>query len=316
MAAAAQNAPKNQQTNNVPHQIILTRITNDERPLRRVIKKFHNYTSVSHTPIVPWVSPDGSPPPSVEEAREAFLLELSSFELLLKKSDMICKAEVRQVEEYQKERQRLDDEHGALRGQIDQLKNALEQAQLARRRKIEYDLVAEKVNTIPSREELERCIQELENDMVAIRTEQDHQTRMMHGQKSALDTIISELTSLHVVGKDSRDAAATSASATPAPEGNEVEMVDPPTDAGATTAPASEVADEREEGEEDKAPSESDRRSAPAEDGVAADDIEMGEVEEDSPKNLKGKKKLREDLEEGEASDSSSALSDPPDDDD
>jgi THO complex subunit 7 len=43
------------------------------------------------------------------------------------------------------------------------------------------------------------------------------------------------------------------------------------------------------------------------------DDIEMGEVAED-PK-VKGKKKARdEELEEGEASDSSSALSDPPDD--
>jgi THO complex subunit 7 len=43
------------------------------------------------------------------------------------------------------------------------------------------------------------------------------------------------------------------------------------------------------------------------------DDIEMGELAED-PK-VKGKKKVRdEELEEGEASDSSSALSDPPDD--
>lgn len=49
-----------------------------------------------------------------------------------------------------------DDDHGTLRGQIEQLKTALEHAQLQRRRKIEYDLVAEKVNTLPSREELEQ----------------------------------------------------------------------------------------------------------------------------------------------------------------
>ena len=42
------------------------------------------------------------------------------------------------------------------------------------------------------------------------------------------------------------------------------------------------------------------------------DDIEMGEVAED-PKQIKMKRKIREELEEGEASDSSSALSDPPD---
>jgi THO complex subunit 7 len=49
-----------------------------------------------------------------------------------------------------------DDEHGTLRGQIEQLKTALEHAQLQRRRKIEYDLIAEKINTLPSREELEQ----------------------------------------------------------------------------------------------------------------------------------------------------------------
>jgi len=44
------------------------------------------------------------------------------------------------------------------------------------------------------------------------------------------------------------------------------------------------------------------------------DDIEMGELAEER-EPLRGKKKLRrEDLEEGEASDESSELSDPPDD--
>jgi THO complex subunit 7 len=136
-----------------------------------VIKKFHNYTSLSHTPIVPAAAPGTS----VEDAREAFLVELATFQLSLKKSAMICEAEARQVEEYQRERQRIgewgsspqidhytsyhliiEDEHGKLRGQIEQLKIALEHAHILRRRKIEYDLVAEKVNTLPSREELEQ----------------------------------------------------------------------------------------------------------------------------------------------------------------
>ena len=50
----------------------------------------------------------------------------------------------------------LEDEHGKLRGQIEQLKTSLEHAQMERRRKIEYDTVTEKVNTLPSREELEK----------------------------------------------------------------------------------------------------------------------------------------------------------------
>ena len=49
-----------------------------------------------------------------------------------------------------------EDDHGKLRGQIEQLKTALEHAQMIRRQKIEYDAVTEKVNTLPSREELEQ----------------------------------------------------------------------------------------------------------------------------------------------------------------
>ncbi len=88
-------------------QVILARITLDERPLRRMIKKFHNYTALSNTPVVPVVTNGPLTKSAVEDAREAFLLELSSFELMVKKSLMICEAETRQVGKYQLERQRL-----------------------------------------------------------------------------------------------------------------------------------------------------------------------------------------------------------------
>jgi THO complex subunit 7 len=67
-----------------------------------VVKKFHNYASLVHHPLVP---PGSSA--TVEDAREAFLIELASFELALKKSMMVCEAERRQVEEYQRERERI-----------------------------------------------------------------------------------------------------------------------------------------------------------------------------------------------------------------
>jgi THO complex subunit 7 len=72
-----------------------------------VIKKFHNYTSISHEPVVPAVIPTGSAATTVDDARDAFLVELATFQLSLKKSVMICEAEARQVEEYQRERQRI-----------------------------------------------------------------------------------------------------------------------------------------------------------------------------------------------------------------
>jgi THO complex subunit 7 len=72
-----------------------------------VIKKFHNYTSLSHTPVVTPVPAAGTPATSVDDAREAFLVELASFQLMLRKSVMICEAEARQVEEYQREKERI-----------------------------------------------------------------------------------------------------------------------------------------------------------------------------------------------------------------
>ena len=84
--------------------IIHTRLTNDEKALRRVTKKFHNYTSVAYTPLVP---PAPSLSTSVDDAREAFLVELASFHLSLRKSLMVCEAEARQVEEYQRESERI-----------------------------------------------------------------------------------------------------------------------------------------------------------------------------------------------------------------
>jgi THO complex subunit 7 len=152
--------------------IIHSRITNDERALRRVVKKFNNYTTIAQ---VDTADSDQSRL-ATDDAREAFLLELSSFSLLLKKAVMVCEAEARQVEEYYRERQRIgkwltqlrslpsssqcsyltEDEHGSLKGQIEQLKTCLEHAQVERKRKIEYDNFAEKINTLPSRAELER----------------------------------------------------------------------------------------------------------------------------------------------------------------
>jgi THO complex subunit 7 len=86
--------------------IIHARITNDERFLRRVLKKFHNYTALAYSSKLPQSS-TMSNIGTIEDAREAFLVELASFHLSLKKSVMICEAEARQVEEYQREKQRI-----------------------------------------------------------------------------------------------------------------------------------------------------------------------------------------------------------------
>lgn len=136
--------------------------------------------------------------------------------------------------------------------------------------------------------------------MVTIQSDYATEERNLLGQKTALDSLVAELAALKFFGKD-KDAITASAvpslRGTPVPDGGEI------TESG-TETPGEDPIIEKEEGEEDAV-------SEPPPD----DDIEMGEVEEDA-KNVKSlsKKKAREEMEEGEATDGSSELSDPPDD--
>ncbi|TFY78873.1 hypothetical protein EWM64_g5144 [Hericium alpestre] len=292
---------------------------------------YQHYANVAHDPVVPTPGPSTN----VNDAREVFLVELATLSLQLKKAFMVCEAEARQVEEHQRERHRIEDERGHLEGQIEQLKTSLEHAQMERRRKIEYDVFAEKINTLPNREELEQTIKSLENDMAAIREDHDAQNRLIQTQKESLGSIISGIGQIRLLGKDSEASRA----ATP---------IQDVTDAGTPSLNVTiPTEDEKEEGEEqssDDVPlsaslnpfakpfnpvqrasatsistsrlrSRSGQSSTPASAKPDDDDIEMGEVAEDPKDNNRGKRRIRlEELEEGEASDESSELSELPDD--
>ena len=158
--------------------------------------------------------------------------------------------------------------------------------------------------------------------MVAIRSEHDTQNRRIQAQKVALDGVINDLGSVNSMRKD-KDAA-PSDMASPMPpvpdsDGLDIALEQGVEDSVVGAEETEEV--DKEDGEESSPLPVSRPLSVAAKPFVPgefhkndpADDIEMGEVEEEY--KVKGKKKVRdEELEEGEASDSSSALSDPPDD--
>lgn len=208
----------------------------------------------------------------------------------------------------------------------------------------------------------------LENDMSAIRAEHDDQTRLIHSQKSALMSIIGDLGSLRLMGKETETPREVSPAMEPSQSSPDAAAPSSPTP-GATTPAVidpdlekeeGEEREEKEEGEEDDHQSSDDvplafdnrlnpkarpfvpsRNSTPAlptlrkaqeraGPSVSAsapasgakgrtvteavdDDIEMGELAEE-PVKSKQKKVREEELEEGEASDQSSVLSDVPDD--
>lgn len=150
--------------------------------------------------------------------------------------------------------------------------------------------------------------------MAAIRSEHDTQNRRIQAQKHALDGVISDLSALNFLAKDK--SRQTSPTATSIPEGDAVTDNVPDIVDSSSMPEESGESEEREQGEEKDLESlESSLKPSIPDSSLSdiEDDIEMGEVAEDH--KIKGKKKARnEELEEGEASDSSSALSDPPDD--
>jgi THO complex subunit 7 len=146
--------------------------------------------------------------------------------------------------------------------------------------------------------------------MAAIRTEHETQNRTIKGQKFALDGIISDLSSLRFMGKE-RETTLIPESRPETPYMDTFEVASAAESSlTSINSGSSEEGEEAEEGEGDKIMLDSDQLTN--EPTAEENDIEMGEVEEE-PKD-KNKKKSREDLEEGEATDASSELSEPPDD--
>lgn len=253
---------------------------------------------------------------------------------------LVCITEDRQVSEYQREREAIgacrgeclraacanvttDNEHQKLHTQIEELKGALERAQVSRRQKMEYDAIAEKVNTLPSRDELEGCvgpsswplptfhtttcsaIEKLESDMAAIREEQSSQDRMLQTQRTGLDAIVAELEALRraaadedpsgTPAEDVEDSQATILTVTAGEEDGAIEEEGAINEDGAIAEEGaiSEPGAIRES--EPRAMRETARPVAPP----LQTDIEMGEVEE-----------KKDEREEGEASDMGSPLTD------
>lgn len=182
-----------------------------------------------------------------------------------------------------------------------------------------------------SAHECHRSIDALENDMAAIRSEHENQHRTMQSQKSALDVIITDIGSLRLMGKEtdpSRVGTPNLEGMGDNGDGEDKGSDDLPTSSSLASlnaaakpfippsrisTPIPTLAQRQNLTKSSSSPLVSSTVLAAEKAQAVNDDIEMGELAEE-PREVKVKKKAREDLEEGEASDSSSALSEVPDD--
>lgn len=169
-----------------------------------------------------------------------------------------------------------------------------------------------------------RSTDSLENDIAAILAEHDTQTRLVQDQKTALDTIISQISSLRLLGKDPDFLQPE----IPGEDGQDHPDDDKFIEESAlnpsakpftpsrfsTPIPITSVARRQLQSKTISSEVSSPPVSSPASlQTKDDDDIEMGELAEEPGEVKSPKKKAREDLEEGEASDGSGPSSPVPD---
>ena len=115
---------------------------------------------------------------------------------------IIVSAETHQVTTYASSRLQIDQDQLRLQGEIGQLNSVLAEEQVYRKRKLEYDAIAEKANLFPSRAELGEAIGTLEEEIAGIEAELEREERAMEARREAFDVVVRELQVLRLMGKE------------------------------------------------------------------------------------------------------------------
>jgi THO complex subunit 7 len=154
---------------------------NDERQLRKLSRKLHQHANARREALARATS--NAAPEQLEADQQTIAetfqnvqVELDAFLLLMEKLELVRLAERRQAEEYEILRERICKlccctwavravvaqsewpcivkAHDETRLEIERLKAELREAEAQRERKKEYDVIAERVNQLPPRSEL------------------------------------------------------------------------------------------------------------------------------------------------------------------
>ena len=158
---------------------------NDERQIRKISRKLHQLSNARKDALARASASAADPSlaiteservaddrRAVEDAKENAQIEFDGFLLLLEKLEIVRLAEMRQAEEYERLHQSLCmclysnspmpsqlmispfplvNEHDETRDAISRLKLELQEVEQTRERKKEYDVIADRINTLPPR---------------------------------------------------------------------------------------------------------------------------------------------------------------------
>ncbi|TPX52215.1 hypothetical protein CcCBS67573_g09914 [Chytriomyces confervae] len=215
--------------------VIRNRIALDNRPLRKIVKRFETLRKA--------VEAKGGKDSSAREAFELFSTDLAAFQL----SDGIQ----------------------AAKADIEELKVMLIQEQTAAKRKTEYDAVARKCLELPSREESERNMATLREEILALQQTQQRLVQSYAYRKTLLHNVVSAIYTMKDAIENDGDDSARSIKKERKDEGG----------GNASLLANGEGGEEGEEEEEDVFGSAGRRKGGV---GATGDDDEEGAYNEDS----------------------------------
>ncbi|KAF9118074.1 THO complex subunit 7 [Mortierella sp. GBA39] len=160
--------------------IIRTRLSVNERPLRRLSQRFQKWSGVLVT---------GSQE-DIEDGFQALLMEISQFELGLSKSTLVTEMAERERLHYQEEQNQIEDSIALSHGELEALARELEGAKQERANKIEYDQLATQVLQFPSRESSQQSIAQLNAEIMGLENEATQQSQLMDLRKKQFFTAL------------------------------------------------------------------------------------------------------------------------------
>ncbi|KAK3830054.1 MAG: Tho complex subunit 7-domain-containing protein [Linnemannia gamsii] len=160
--------------------VIRTRLSVNERPLRRLTQRFQKWTGVLVT---------GSKE-DIENGLQGLLMEISQFELGLSKSTLVAEMAERERQHYHEERHQIEDNIALSQEELETLAHDLEEAKQERTNKIEYDQLAAQVLQFPSRESNQQSIAQLNAEILELENEAVLQSQLMDLRKKQFFTAL------------------------------------------------------------------------------------------------------------------------------
>ncbi|KAM0746271.1 hypothetical protein T439DRAFT_329983 [Meredithblackwellia eburnea MCA 4105] len=142
-------------------ELARTRVQNDTRPLKRIIKEFYRLAN-------PELKGD-----ELLAAHETFILSLEQLATGLAKTSRIQQVTEMEVLTYQREALSIEQQQEETTAKIEQLKMQLELAQRDRARRIQYDQMAREIRKMPDREQGQSSNNKLNEDIRLLKEEQD-----------------------------------------------------------------------------------------------------------------------------------------------